>query len=264
MNTLIVPASRDVLDEMEKRGWCKIIRDAGATVLNPGCGPCFGAHEGLTSERDVVVSTTNRNFPGRMGSMKAEHLPGLSRHRRGHCPGGGAKSPFRRWRTDMNTIKGRVIVLGDDVDTDQILPGYAMAEPMDQLGNFAMAGLAGLDFKSVFQPGDIIVAGRNFGCGSSREQAPIALKQVGVALVIAKGFARIFRRNSINIGMPVWVADVADELKTGDVIEADLEKGTVTVNGEVKQFNPLSENVRKTLEYGGLIPRVRAELGIEG
>ena len=71
VNTLIVPASRDVLDEMEKRGWCEIIRDAGATVLNPGCGPCFGAHEGLTSERDVVVSTTNRNFPGRMGSMKA-------------------------------------------------------------------------------------------------------------------------------------------------------------------------------------------------
>ena len=71
VNTLIVPASRDVLDEMEARGWCKIIRDAGATVLNPGCGPCFGAHEGLTSERDVVVSTTNRNFPGRMGSMKA-------------------------------------------------------------------------------------------------------------------------------------------------------------------------------------------------
>ena len=71
VNTLIVPASQDVLDEMEARGWCKIIRDAGATVLNPGCGPCFGAHEGLTSERDVVVSTTNHNFPGRMGSMKA-------------------------------------------------------------------------------------------------------------------------------------------------------------------------------------------------
>ena len=163
----------------------------------------------------------------------------------------------------MNTIKGRVIVLGDDVDTDQILPGYAMAEPMDQLGNFAMAGLAGLDFKSVFQPGDIIVAGRNFGCGSSREQAPIALKQVGVSLVMAKGFARIFRRNSINIGMPVWVADIADSLKTGDTVEVDLEKGTVTVGGEARQFAPLSENVLKTLEYGGLIPRVRAELGIK-
>ena len=164
----------------------------------------------------------------------------------------------------MDIIKGKVIVLGDDVDTDQILPGYAMAEPYDQLGNFAMAGLAGTDFKSVHTPGDIIVAGRNFGCGSSREQAPIALRQAQVALVIAKGFARIFRRNSINIGLPVWVADVADCLKTGDVIEADLEKGTVTLNGEVKQFNPLSENVRKTLEYGGLIPRVPGRAGNRG
>ena len=163
----------------------------------------------------------------------------------------------------MDTIKGKVIVLGDDVDTDQILPGYAMAEPYDQLGNFAMAGLAGLDFKSVYEPGSITVAGRNFGCGSSREQAPIALHQLGVSLVMAKGFARIFRRNSINIGLPVWVADMADKLKTGDVVEVDLEKGTVTVNGEVNEFTPMAPTVLKTLEYGGLIPRVRAELGIE-
>ena len=163
----------------------------------------------------------------------------------------------------MDTIKGKVIVLGDDVDTDQILPGYAMAEPYDQLGNFAMAGLAGLDFKSVYEPGSIIVAGRNFGNGSSREQAPIALHQMGVSLVMAKGFARNFRRNSINIGLPVWVADMADKLKTGDVVEVDLEKGTVTVNGEVNEFTPMAPTVLKTLEYGGLIPRVRAELGIE-
>ena len=163
----------------------------------------------------------------------------------------------------MDTIKGKVIVLGDDVDTDQILPGYAMAEPYDQLGNFAMAGLAGLDFKSVYEPGSIIVAGRNFGCGSSREQAPIALHQLGVSLVMAKGFARIFRRNSINIGLPVWVADMADKLKTGDVVEVDLEKGTVTVNGEVNEFTPMAPIVLKTLEYGGLITRVCAEMGIE-
>ncbi len=164
----------------------------------------------------------------------------------------------------MDIIKGKVIVLGDDVDTDQILPGYAMAEPYDQLGNFALAGLAGdTPFKDMHTPGDIIVAGRNFGCGSSREQAPIALRQAEVALIIAKGFARIFRRNSINIGLPVWVADIADELKTGDEIEVDLEKGTITVNGAVKQFTGMSENVLKTLEFGGLIPRVRAELGIQ-
>ena len=107
------------------------------------------------------------------------------------------------------------------------------------------------------------MAGRNFGCGSSREQAPIALHQLGVSLVMAKGFARIFRRNSINIGLPVWVADMADKLKTGDVVEVDLEKGTVTVNGEVNEFTPMAPTVLKTLEYGGLIPRVRAELGIE-
>lgn len=72
VNMLVFPASKDILEEMESRGWCKIIRDAGATMLNPGCGPCFGAHEGLISERDVVISTTNRNFPGRMGSVKGQ------------------------------------------------------------------------------------------------------------------------------------------------------------------------------------------------
>ena len=80
---------------------------------------------------------------------------------------------------------------------------------------------------------------------------------------MAKGFARIFRRNSINIGLPVWVADIADEVKTGDIIEVDLEKGTVKTPSGVKQFNPPAPNVLKTLEHGGLIPRVRKELGIE-
>lgn len=163
----------------------------------------------------------------------------------------------------MKLIKGKIIVLGDDVDTDQILPGYAMAEPMERLGSFAMAGLAGMDFKEVYEPGSILVAGRNFGCGSSREQAPIALKQVGVPLVIAKGFARIFRRNCINIGLPVWAADLADRVSTGDEAEIDLEKGRAVVGGEEFAFPPLSATVLKTLEYGGLIPRVRAELGIE-
>lgn len=72
VNVLIVPASMEILGQMEEKGWCKILRDAGAAILNPGCGPCFGAHEGLAGERDVVVSTTNRNFPGRMGNKKAK------------------------------------------------------------------------------------------------------------------------------------------------------------------------------------------------
>jgi len=163
----------------------------------------------------------------------------------------------------MKRIKGTVIVLGDDVDTDQILPGYAMAEPFESLGNFAMAGVTGMDFSKIAEPGCILVAGRNFGCGSSREQAPIALKMAGVALIVAKGFARIFRRNSINIGLPVFAADIVDQLKTGDEITVDLENGEITWNGNSFSAPPLSDNVRKTLEYGGLIPRVRAELNIQ-
>ncbi len=162
----------------------------------------------------------------------------------------------------MEIIKGKVIVLGNDVDTDQILPGYAMAEPFDELGKFAMAGLPGMDFQKEAEPGCIIVAGSNFGCGSSREQAPISLKKFGVSLIVAGGFARIFRRNSINIGLPVFVADIAGLVKTGDEIEVDVEDGIVKINGTEYEFKPLSDNVLRTLECGGLIPRVRAELGI--
>lgn len=163
----------------------------------------------------------------------------------------------------MDVIQGKIIVLGDDVDTDQILPGYAMAEPFENLGSFAMAGVPGMVFSEIAEPGCILVAGRNFGCGSSREQAPIALKKAGVALIVAKGFARIFRRNAINIGLPVLAADLGESLKNGDEISVDLENGIVRMNGGEVQAVPLSENVRKTLACGGLIPRVRAELNIK-
>lgn len=163
----------------------------------------------------------------------------------------------------MNAIRGRVFVLGDDVDTDQILPGYAMAEPFDTLGKFAMAGVPELEFSKRVQPGDIIVAGRNFGCGSSREQAPIALKMAGLGLVVARSFARIFRRNAINIGLPVYMADILDRVEAGDEIEADLENGKIALKDGVVSAPPLSENVLRILEYGGLIQKVRRDLGVD-
>jgi 3-isopropylmalate dehydratase small subunit len=164
----------------------------------------------------------------------------------------------------MNTIRGKIIILGDDIDTDQILPGYAMAEPYDQLGKYGMAGLADPGFKDIYEPGAIIVAGRNFGCGSSREQAPVALKQMGVSLIIAESFARIFRRNAINIGLPVWQAPFAAAAETGKYAEVNLEEGSIDFDGSLLKYDPVASNVLKTLEYGGLIPRVRAELGIGG
>lgn len=162
----------------------------------------------------------------------------------------------------MKTIKGRVWVFDDNVDTDQILPGYAMAEAAASLGRFAMAGSKIADFSSLVQPGDIIVAGKNFGCGSSREQAPVALKLAGVSLVIAPSFARIFRRNSINIGLPVMLSDIRNELKNGDIIEVDLESGVILAEGRTLSGQPLAEGVLATVRAGGLINRVRQELGI--
>lgn len=159
-------------------------------------------------------------------------------------------------------VQSTVIKYGDHIDTDVIIPArYLNTTDHAELASHCMEDLDS-DFKKKSETSRIIVAGRNFGCGSSREQAPIALKQAQVALVVAQGFARIFRRNCINIGMPVFVADAVKKLHTGEIIEVDLEKGTITAPCGVIEANPLSENVLKTLEYGGLIPRVRAELGI--
>ena len=160
----------------------------------------------------------------------------------------------------MNIIKGNVLLLGENVDTDQILPGYAMAEPFDQLGKFAMAGYP--DFAKRLKPGVILVAGSNFGCGSSREQAPIALKMAGVSLVIAVNFARIFRRNAINIGLPVYAANLSGFVHENDVIEVDMVNGIITCSNKFFSAAPLSASVLNTLEYGGLIPQVRAELNL--
>lgn len=164
----------------------------------------------------------------------------------------------------MELLKGNVWRFGENVDTDQILPGYAMAQPADTLHEFAMAGSEEPDFAKRVQKGDVIIAGPNFGCGSSREQAPVALKSSGVSAVIAASFARIFRRNSINIGLPVMIADIVSEVKTGDEVTVDVEKAIITVNGKAYQATPLSETSLSTIRAGGLINRVRAELEASG
>lgn len=162
----------------------------------------------------------------------------------------------------MDTIKGRAWVFDDNVDTDQILPGYAMAEAAETLGRFAMAGSKIADFSSRAQKGDIIVAGKNFGCGSSREQAPVALKLAGVSLVIAPSFARIFRRNAINIGLPVMQGDLRQDIQTGDLIAVDIASGEILSADKRLSGQPLPPNVLATVRAGGLINRVRQELGI--
>ncbi len=152
----------------------------------------------------------------------------------------------------QNPIVGRVWKFGDDVDTDLIIPGkYLRTKDMQVFAAHAMEG-ADPEFAKKVKPGDIIVAGTNFGCGSSREQAPLALKYAGVACVIAKSFARIFFRNAINIGLPLLEADI--DCQEGDEIKVDLLKGEVVVpeKGTFKG-NKLPDFLLEILTDGGLV-----------
>lgn len=151
-----------------------------------------------------------------------------------------------------NPIKGRVWKFGNDIDTDVIIPGkYLRTKDMQVFAAHAMEGIDP-GFSKKAKPGDIIVAGDNFGCGSSREQAPLALKHAGIACIVAKSFARIFFRNAINIGLPLMEADI--ECAEGDQIEVDLLKGEVKVSGKgVFRGNKLPDFLLDMLTDGGLV-----------
>jgi methanogen homoaconitase small subunit len=152
----------------------------------------------------------------------------------------------------INPIIGRVWKFGDDIDTDVIIPGkYLRTKNMEVFAAHAMEGIDP-EFAKRVEHGDIIVAGRNFGCGSSREQAPLALKYAGVACVIAKSFARIFFRNAINVGLPLMEADV--ECQDRCEIRVDLLKGEVEVSGKsIFKGNKLPDFLLEILIDGGLV-----------
>ena len=151
-------------------------------------------------------------------------------------------------------IKGKAWNYGYDVNTDFILPGiYLELTDPDEMGRHAMEGIDP-EFAGKVQPGDVVVGGRNFGLGSSREHAPIALKHSGVSAVIAEGFARIFYRNATNLGLPALECpDASKEIKTGDTVEVALDKGTIVVNGtKTLSFVPVPEFMMEILAAGGL------------
>ena len=152
-------------------------------------------------------------------------------------------------------MKGTAWKFGNDIDTDIIVPGrYLIYTDEETLSTHCMEGLDP-DFNNKCKPGDFIVAGKNFGCGSSREHAPIALKGVGVAAVIAESFARIFYRNATNVGVPLLEAPGISELvENGDEITVDMENATITSqNGEIIEFKKLPPFMLEILNQGGLI-----------
>jgi methanogen homoaconitase small subunit len=148
-------------------------------------------------------------------------------------------------------ITGRVWKFGDHIDTDVIIPGkYLRSTDMSVFAEHAMEGIDP-DFSRNIHKGDIIIAGENFGCGSSREQAPLALKYAGISCVVARSFARIFFRNAINVGLPIIEADV--ECKQGDQCTIDLEQGQVQCKGKVYYGTKLPDFLLEILLDGGLV-----------
>ncbi len=150
-------------------------------------------------------------------------------------------------------LQGNAVCYGDHVDTDVIIPArYLNTSDPKELAAHCMEDIDP-DFLKKIKPGDMIVAGENFGCGSSREHAPLAIKTAGISCVIAKSFARIFYRNAINIGLPIVVCDGV--FHTGDALAVDLAAGSIEnrITGERYTFPPFPEFLRKIIEAGGLM-----------
>jgi len=157
-------------------------------------------------------------------------------------------------------LKGNAWKFGNDIDTDVIIPAkYLNTTDPKELGAHCMEP-ADQDFAKKIKPGDIIVAGRNFGCGSSREHAPLAIKGAGVSCVIAESFARIFFRNSINIGLPIFECKEASQnIENGDVVEVDAKAGVIknVTKNKVYKSQPLPDFVQQIIDSGGLINWIR-------
>ena len=152
-------------------------------------------------------------------------------------------------------MKGKVWKFGNDIDTDIILPGrYLIYTDEEKLSEHCMEGLDP-DFKSKVNPGDFILGGTNFGCGSSREHAPIAIKGCGISAVIAESFARIFYRNATNVGVPLLEAPgISEVIENGEEIQVDMEEGLIiSESGEEFEFKKLPPFMLEILEEGGLI-----------
>jgi 3-isopropylmalate/(R)-2-methylmalate dehydratase small subunit len=159
-------------------------------------------------------------------------------------------------------LQGKVWKFGDNIDTDLILAArYLNTSEPSELAKYVMED-ADPEFVSKMSEGDIIVAGENFGCGSSREHAPIALKAAGISAVIAPTFARIFYRNAFNMGLPIFELKEANEINEGDRVRIDMDSGEVVneTQGKTYKFTPIPEFMQELVNAGGLIEFAQQEI----
>lgn len=274
----IVPSTDKMWQRCMEEGLFSIFKKAGALIGNAGCAGCAQGQIGQNGPGEVTVSTGNRNFPGKQGrgevwlsspaTAAASAIAGYITTEDkipdrpavfGRLKVKGKRLKKKRIKRVSTRTRGRVWVIPlNNIDTDMIYHNkYLAVKDIKEMGRYAFSNLKGWeDFPEKAKPGDIIIAGENFGCGSSRQQAVNCFKSLKIGMIIAKSFGIIYERNAINSGFPIMVADVDDlKLKNGDEIEVDFIKGEIKRlrTGEVIKGVPFSQIQLSIYKRGGLL-----------
>jgi 3-isopropylmalate dehydratase small subunit len=278
----IVPATDKIWRQCLDEGLLTIFKDAGALVSNAGCAGCAAGQVGQNGPGEVTISTGNRNFPGKQGkglvylaspaSVAASAVAGYITTE-DDIPERPAHFDYENSEIDYKPaahyehepvekpviVKGRVwLIRKDDIDTDMIFHNrYLQITDPEKMGQYIFDNLEGYeDFAEKVQPGDIVVTGKNFGAGSSRQQAVDGFKTLGVQAILAESFGAIYERNAINAALPVLTYESLDalELKDGDVITVNFETGEVTSErtGKTVRITPFSQVQMEIYKNDGL------------
>ncbi len=279
---LVTPASKEIYMQAMEEGIIQKLLAAGANVLSPSCGPCLGTGQGIPADGYNVISTSNRNFKGRMGNPTAfvylaspatvavSALTGvITDPRDGQY---NDKYPYEIEQGSTLVIpEGENRKLGkiwnysdiDNLNTDQMFAGNLTYKVLSSEPETILPHLfAGFDtqFSQKLEEGDLIVAGENFGCGSSREHPSVGLAYAGVKAIIVKSVNRIFYRSAVNQGLVLIVQpDLVEDYQAGDLIEVDLKTGLLTKNGLAYKFAPLPDKLMAIIEKKGLVNWIRDE-----
>jgi len=277
---VIVPASQKIYRRAMAEGLIEIFMDAGANVLAASCGPCLGTGQGIPADGYKVISTANRNFKGRMGNKESfvylaspatvaySALAGKIVDPRGIES--NDKFPYQKEQTSSVTIEDddnrRLNGIWnytdvDNLNTDQMFAGnltYSVlsSEPVSIMPHL----FKGFDqnFTDRVESGDVILAGSNFGCGSSREHPAVGLAHAGVKAVICKSVNRIFYRSSVNQGLPIiLLPEAVDAYKPGDEVYVSLTEGKVSIAEKIFTFAPLPEKIIGIFEARGLVNYIK-------